>query len=160
MHYRHGSLWVMKSVSRPFMRSVAVKDERQQTQAMMFRTCEMFVKQRTHLIDWIRAHLTEYGIVLPEQRGNGRLFAKRCRSKFDNAPETATLMIEIYLKQIEAIDVSRVTAFLRSTRTQFVWISLSKVLLFHNLVYLLLVSGKEGLAQGMFLYKISQECCD
>lgn len=96
---------IVEAASRPSMQTVAVKDENQQAQGMIFRTREMFVKQRTQLINAVRAHLTEYGIVLPQQRRNGRLFAKRCRSEFDTAPEIVTSLIEIYLKQIEAVDV-------------------------------------------------------
>ena len=95
---------IVEAASRPSMRTVAVKNEEQQAQAMLFRTREMFVRQRTQLINAVRAHLAEYGIVLPQQRRNGRLFAKRCRSEFENAPEMVTSMIEIYLKQIEAVD--------------------------------------------------------
>ncbi|PZX16455.1 transposase, partial [Planktotalea frisia] len=96
---------IVEAASRPSMQTVAVKDDNQQAQGMIFRTREMFVKQRTQLINAVRAHLTEYGIVLPQQRRNGRLFAKRCRSEFDTAPEIVTSLIEIYLKQIEAVDV-------------------------------------------------------
>ena len=96
---------IVEAASRPSMQTVAVKDENQQAQGMIFRTREMFVKQRTQMINAVRAHLTEYGIVLPQQRRNGRLFAKRCRSEFDSAPEIVTSLIEIYLKQIEAVDV-------------------------------------------------------
>ena len=71
----------------------------------MFRTREMFVKQHTQLIKAVRALLTDYGIVLPLQRRNGQLFAKRCRSEFGTAPEIVTSMIEVYLKQVEAVDV-------------------------------------------------------
>ena len=95
---------IVEAASRPSMQTVAVKDENQQAQAMMFRTREMFVRQRTQLIDSVRAQLAEYGIVLPQQRRNGRLFAERCRSEFDSAPEIVISMIEIFLKQIEAVD--------------------------------------------------------
>lgn len=81
-----------------------VKDEIQQAQAMLFRTREMFVRQRTQLINAVRAHLAEYGIVLPQQRRNGRLFAERCRSEFGTAPEAVISMVEAYLRQIEAVD--------------------------------------------------------
>jgi transposase len=37
----------------------------QQAQAMMFRTREMFFRQRTQLINAVQADLMEYGIVLP-----------------------------------------------------------------------------------------------
>tara|TARA_R110002051_G_C8748575_1_gene499968 strand:- start:2611 stop:3480 length:870 start_codon:yes stop_codon:yes gene_type:complete len=95
---------IVEAASRPSMRTVAVKDEDQQAQAMLFRTREMFVRQRTQLINAVRAHLAEYGIVLPQQRRNGRLFAERCRAEFGTAPEAVISMVEAYLRQIEAVD--------------------------------------------------------
>lgn len=95
---------IVEAASRPSMRTVAVKDEGQQAQAMLFRTREMFVRQRTQLINAVRAHLAEYGIVLPQQRRNGRLFAERCRAEFGTAPEAVISMVEAYLRQIEAVD--------------------------------------------------------
>lgn len=95
---------IVEAASRPSMRTVAVKDETQQAQAMLFRTREMFVRQRTQLINAVRAHLAEYGIVLPQQRRNGRLFAERCRAEFGTAPEAVISMVEAYLRQIEAVD--------------------------------------------------------
>lgn len=61
---------IVEAASRPSIRTVAVKDEDQQAQAMLFRTREMFVRQRTQLINAVSAHLAEYGIVLPQQRRN------------------------------------------------------------------------------------------
>ncbi len=90
---------IAEAASRPSMRTVAVKDEEQQAQAMLFRTREMFVRQRTQLINAVRAHLAEYGIVLPQQRRNGRLFAERCRAEFGTAPEAVISMVEAYLRR-------------------------------------------------------------
>ena len=42
---------IVEAASRPSMRTVAVKNEDQQAQAMLFRTREMFVGQRTQLIN-------------------------------------------------------------------------------------------------------------
>ncbi len=95
---------IVEAASRPSMRTVAVKEEDQQAQAMVFRTREMFVRQRTQLINAVRAHLAEYGIVLPQQRRNGRLFAERCRAEYSGAPEAVISMVEAYLRQIEAVD--------------------------------------------------------
>ncbi len=96
---------IAEAASRPSMRTVAVKDVEQQARAMLFRTREMFVRQRTQLINAVRAHLAEYGIVLPQQRRNGRLFAERCRSELGGAPEIIIPMVEAYLRQIETVDL-------------------------------------------------------
>jgi len=96
---------IAEAASRPSMKTVAVKNEAQQAQAMLFRTRELFVRQRTQLINAVRAHLSEYGIILPQQRRNGRAFAERCRRELDDAPSEVAEMARAYLRQIEAVDV-------------------------------------------------------
>jgi transposase len=48
------------------MRFVAVKSEEQQASALVFRTRDLLVRQRTQLVNAIRGHLTEYGWVAPK----------------------------------------------------------------------------------------------
>jgi transposase len=50
------------------MRFVAIKTEEQQARAMLFRTRDLLVRQRTQLINALRAHLAELGIVAPQGR--------------------------------------------------------------------------------------------
>jgi transposase len=45
------------------MHFVAVKTEEQQSVLMLHRTRQLFVRQRTTLINAIRAHMAEFGIV-------------------------------------------------------------------------------------------------
>ena len=52
------------------MRSVAVKTEEQQARAMLFRTRDLLVRQRTQLINALRGHLAEHGLVAPQGPAN------------------------------------------------------------------------------------------
>jgi Transposase, Mutator family/Transposase len=54
---------IAEAASRPTMRFVTVKTEEQQARAMLFRTRDLFVRQRTQLINALRGHLSEYGVV-------------------------------------------------------------------------------------------------
>jgi transposase len=54
---------ICEAVTRPTMRFVVVKTEEQQSVLMLHRTRQLFVRQRTTLINAIRAHLAEFGIV-------------------------------------------------------------------------------------------------
>ena len=54
---------ICEAVTRPTMRFVAVKTEEQQSVLMLHRTRQLFVRQRTTLINAIRAHMAEFGIV-------------------------------------------------------------------------------------------------
>jgi transposase len=57
---------IAEAASRPTMRFVAPKTERQQARAMVFRTRDMFVRQRTQMVNALRAHLAEHGVIAPK----------------------------------------------------------------------------------------------
>ena len=54
---------ICEAVTRPTMRFVAVKNAEQQSVLMLHRTRELLVRQRTMLVNAIRAHMAEFGIV-------------------------------------------------------------------------------------------------
>ena len=57
---------ICEAAVRPTMRYVAVKTEEQQARAMLFRTRDLLVRQRTQLINALRGHLTEHCVVAPQ----------------------------------------------------------------------------------------------
>ena len=57
---------ICEAAQRPNMRFVAVKSEEQQAAALVFRTRDLAVKQRTQIANAIRGHLAEYGWVAPK----------------------------------------------------------------------------------------------
>ncbi len=54
---------VCEAVTRPTMRFVAIKSKQQQSVLMLHRTRELLVRQRTMLVNAIRAHMAEFGVV-------------------------------------------------------------------------------------------------
>lgn len=65
---------IVEAAQRPGMRFVEAKTEAQQASAILFRTREQLVRQRTDLINALRAHLYEYGYIAPQGIGQlGRL---------------------------------------------------------------------------------------
>jgi len=54
---------IAEAAARPTMRFVALKTEDQQARSMIFRTRDLLVRQRTQLINALRGHLAEHGIV-------------------------------------------------------------------------------------------------
>jgi transposase len=54
---------ICEAVTRPSMRFVAIKSEEQQGALMLHRTRELLVHQRTMLVNAIRGHMAEFGIV-------------------------------------------------------------------------------------------------
>jgi transposase len=65
---------ICEAVGRPSMRFVPVKSTDQQSVLMLHRTRDLLVRQRTMLVNALRGHLAEYGIVTAQGIGNvGRL---------------------------------------------------------------------------------------
>ena len=54
---------ICEAVTRPNMRFVAIKSNEQQSVLMQHRTRELLVRQRTMLVNAIRAHMAEFGVV-------------------------------------------------------------------------------------------------
>jgi transposase len=57
---------IAEAASRPTMNFVSVKTEDQQARSMIFRTRDLLVGQRTQLVNALRGHLAEHGIIAPQ----------------------------------------------------------------------------------------------
>ena len=57
---------ICEAVTRPSMRFVPIKTEAQQAVLVMHRARELLVRQRTQLVNAVRAHLAEFGIIEPQ----------------------------------------------------------------------------------------------
>jgi len=62
---------VCEAVTRPTMRFVPVKTAEQQAVLMLHRTRDLLVRQRTMLVNALRGHMAELGIIAPQ--GIGRV---------------------------------------------------------------------------------------
>lgn len=57
---------IVEAAQRPSMRFVEPKSEAQQARAILFRTREQLVNQRTEAVNALRSHLSEFGHVAPQ----------------------------------------------------------------------------------------------
>ena len=57
---------ICEAAQRPTMRFVAVKSEESQAAAVIFRSRDLLVRQRTQLINALRGHMGEFGLVVPQ----------------------------------------------------------------------------------------------
>ena len=57
---------ICEAAQRPTMRFVAVKSEEQQASALLFRTRDLLVRQRTQISNALRGHMAEYGWIAPK----------------------------------------------------------------------------------------------
>ena len=86
------------------MRSVAVKTEEQQARAMLFRTRDLLVRQRTQLINALRGHLAEHGVVAPQGPANVNGLAEAIESETTSLP---LLVVELSRVFLDLLSISR-----------------------------------------------------
>lgn len=96
---------ICEAVTRPTMRFVAVKGAEQQSVLMVHRTRELLVRQRTMLVNAIRAHMAEFGIVarvgLPQLKGLLAVIADR---DDDRIPPLARRCLEGLASQLMSLE--------------------------------------------------------
>ena len=92
---------IAEAASRPTMRFVEPKSPQQQARAMVFRTRELFVRQRTQTINALRAHLAEHGLIAPQGMSN---LANIRRLIDEAAAEVEPLVVETARTYLEQID--------------------------------------------------------
>ncbi len=86
---------ICEAVTRPTMRFVAVKTKEQQSLMMLHRTRSLLVRQRTMLVNAMRAHLAEFGIVAPVGlRGLKALLAVIADPEDERLPALARTCLE------------------------------------------------------------------
>ena len=81
---------ICEAVTRPNMRFVSTKTPEQQSCLMLHRTRHLFIRQQTAVINAIRAHLAELGIVAPVgRRGVEELLKMVADASDERVPEIA-----------------------------------------------------------------------
>ena len=95
---------ICEAVTRPTMRFVEIKTPQQQSVLMLHRTRHLFVRQRTTLINALRAHLAEFGIVAGVGRnGLERLLTVIENGEDDRVPPTARECLLALRDQLEMV---------------------------------------------------------
>jgi transposase len=85
------------------MRFVAVKTEEQQARAMLFRTRDLLVRQRTQLINALRGQLSEHGVVAPQGPANVAILAQAIDDMTPSLPLLVVELARVYLDQIDGL---------------------------------------------------------
>jgi transposase len=92
------------AVRRPTMRFVQIKSAEQQGQLMQHRTRDLLMRQRTQLINALRAHLAELGIVAAQGReGIQELLAIVADHKDQRIPIDARASLMLLAAQLRAV---------------------------------------------------------
>jgi len=89
-----------EAAMRPTMRFVAVKSAETQGRAVAFRTHQCLVRQRTQLINALRGHLAEFGLVAPKGPASLKLLENALADESSDLPDPVREMGAVYLEQI------------------------------------------------------------
>lgn len=96
---------ICEAAQRPTMRFVAVKSEEQQASALLFRTRDLLVRQRTQLINALRGHLTEYGWVAPKGPSHMAMLGDLLEDEMGSLlPPAAVAMFRVMLDLLADLD--------------------------------------------------------
>lgn len=94
---------IAEAASRPTMRFVTIKTEAQQARAMLFRTRDLLVRQRTQTINALRGHLAEHGVVAPQGAVQVKRLADAINEDTSQLPTMVRDLGQLYLEQIETL---------------------------------------------------------
>ena len=95
---------ICEAVTRPNMRFVATKTPEQQSCLTLHRTRHLFIRQQTSVINVIRAHLAEFGIVAPVGRnGVEQLLGVAADASDPRLPEVARACVLALGAQLQTL---------------------------------------------------------
>lgn len=98
---------ICEAVRRPTMRFVPVKSAEQQAQLMQHRARDLLMRQRTQLINAVRAHLAELGIAAPQGReGIKQLLAIIADDEDTRLPVDARASLIVLATQLQAMQTT------------------------------------------------------
>lgn len=94
---------IAEAAMRPTMRFVTVKSTATQGRAGAFRTHQCLVRQRTQLINALRGHLAEFGLVAPKGPASLKVLEAALVDEATELPATVRAMGAICLEMIERL---------------------------------------------------------
>jgi transposase len=93
---------ICEAVTRPSMRFVPIKTEAQQAVLVMHRARELLVRQRTQLVNAVRAHLAEFGIIEPQ--GIWHIGRLRTHLEGEGVPDPGRKILGLLVEQFEELE--------------------------------------------------------
>src|ERR1035438_8074184 len=93
---------ICEAVTRPSMRFVPIKSLEQQSALMLHRTRDLLIRQRTQLINALRAHLAELGLVAAKgHEGLHQLVTAVAESSDERLPSNASFACQSIVAQMK-----------------------------------------------------------
>jgi transposase len=95
---------ICEASRRPSMRFVAIKDEEQQANGVVFRARDMLVRQRTQCINALRGHLTEYGWVVPKGTSHMATLIDQIEDPNCSLPKSACAVLSVLVTTLKSLE--------------------------------------------------------
>lgn len=98
---------ICEAVQRPTMRFVPIKTAEQQAALLVHRGRERLVRQRTALVNALRAHLAEFGVIAPLGLRNVASLIAIVRDESDaRLPDLARKVLRVLAGQVEQLQAA------------------------------------------------------
>lgn len=95
---------ICEAAQRPQMRFVAVKNEAQQANSVVFRARDLLVRQRTQCINALRGHLAEYGSVAPQGATHVATLISHIENPTYQLPDSARTMLKVIVATLVSLE--------------------------------------------------------
>ena len=95
---------ICEASQRPSMRFVAIKDEEQQANGVVFRARDVLVRQRTQCINALRGHLTEYGWVVPKGTSHMATLIDQIEDPNCSLPKSACAVLSVLVTTLKSLE--------------------------------------------------------
>lgn len=95
---------ICEAALRPTMRFVAIKSEEAQAAAVVFRTRDLLVRQRTQIINALRGHLAEFGMVVASGAPHASRLVAIVEGSASELPNAARVILALLVEQLRDLD--------------------------------------------------------
>src|SRR6195952_2384318 len=102
-HGRCGSA-SREAAQRPTMRFVALKSANQQADAVVFRTRDLLVRQRTQTINALRGHLAEFGVIAAKGPVHTCKLIAALEDPASDLPQAARGILAVLVEELRSLD--------------------------------------------------------
>jgi transposase len=106
---------IVAAATRPTMRFVLPRSEASQARAMVFRTRDLLVRQRTQTVNALRGHLAEFGLVAPTGPAHLTALPAAMETPESALPEAVRGLAKLYLEMIADLS-ARITELEKRVR--------------------------------------------
>src|SRR4051812_11691501 len=95
---------ICEAAQRPTMRFVAVKSEQAQAAAVVFRTRDLLVRQRTQTINALRGHLAEFGVIAAKGPVHTSKLIAALEDPASDLPQAARGILAVLVEELRSLD--------------------------------------------------------